>query len=255
MIDIISLRGTGEPLNGPTNMLTVVTAALDPTRHHLLGDCDYPASVGPDNPQGNPAGVSETTSVTVGLANLVAMIRAATNPVGVIGYSLGALVVTALREAQARGEYSDCEVAFTACMANPRRHAGDSIDPNPYGFGIAGQRGPISDVPHFEAANPADAITSCNPDSPLRTLADGLGAFSFADLGGWSLDLATRFRQQKFQPASCGWWMNPVRTWKLYEEAARNIEGYLSGRTHIRDYIEGGYCTRLAAAINERAGA
>lgn len=251
MIDVITVRGTGEPMNGPGNMLRAVTRRLDPARFRLIGDCPYPATVGPVG--ADPAGPSEAQSRIVGVTALAAMVRASPNLVGVIGYSLGALVVDDFRVAQAEGLYPDCQIAWSACVANPARRQGDSIDPGARGYGITGEHRPFAPgVVHLEAANPGDVITSSSAGSPLRTIADTMSAFSFAELGGWSADMADRFRRQRWQPVSLDWWRHPVETWQVYDEAARGILGYLSGREHIRAYIEGGYCERLAARINQQ---
>ncbi|AHH16604.1 hypothetical protein NONO_c18040 [Nocardia nova SH22a] len=249
MIDIITVRGTGEPMNGPGNMLTNVVEHLDPWRFRTIGDCPFPGTVGPVG--AGVDGPSVRRNIDIGLASAVAMVRASPNLVGIIGYSLGALIVTALRELQAQGLYLDCELAFSACVANPKRRAGDSIDPNPHGYGITGERADfLPNVPHFEAANPADIITSSSAGSPLRAVADGMAAFSAAELGEWSLDMAGRFRSQRFQPVSLDWWRRPVQTWQVYDEAGRGIIGYLDRTAHIIEYVRGGYCARLADRIN-----
>lgn len=249
MIDVITCRGTGEHPNAASNMLFGVTRRLDGNHFNILGDLDYPASVGPAG--GGVFGPSEDESIRIGVQNLAGMVRAATNPVGLLGYSLGSLVVTGFREAQARGEYGDCEIAWSACVANPRRAVGDTIDLYSAGFGINGQHGAFApDVMHLEAANPADAITSCPENSPLRTVADDMSAFSCAMLGSWTQDLATKMLQRRFQPTSWGWWQNPIATFDLYDAAAHGILGYLSGKDHIHTYIDGGYLERLANRIN-----
>lgn len=250
MIDIITVRGTGEQMNGPRNLLNDVVGRLDRSRYRPLGDCPYPAAVGPAG--ADPAGPSERTSRSIGVAALAAMIRATPNLVGVVAYSLGALVLNDFRELQARGAYLDCQLAFSASVANPARRAGDSIDPGARGYGINGERGEFEpNAPHFEVANPGDVITSSSDGSPLRALADGMSAFSFAELGGWSIDMADRFRRRRFQPVSLDWWCRPVQTWQVYDEAWRGVIGYLDGSQHIRAYLDGGYCARLAARINQ----
>lgn len=251
MIDIITIRGTGEQQGGDTNLLAHVTAALDPTKFTFVEDLDYPCSVGPVNGNGDTNGPSEDESVATAIANLAGVIRSRDNLVGIMGYSLGAEVVSKWLEAQAAGQYTDCELAFAATVANPLRAIGESIDPNPVGYGINGQHGPWPSIPVFQAANPADAITSCPAGSPLRTLADGISAFSLANLGGWTQDLANKLLQQRFQPASWAWWKNPVATWQLYTAAARSMLGFLDGQDHVRTYVTGGYLTRLADTINQ----
>ncbi len=107
----------------------------------------------------------------------------------------------------------------------------------------------VDGVPHLEYANELDGITSCAAGSPLRGLADGIEAFSFAELGGWSQSLVDKLLQKRFQPVSWDWWRDPIGTWRLYDEAARQVVGYLDGSQHIRAYIDGGSCHRMAKAI------
>ncbi|WP_405134025.1 PE-PPE domain-containing protein [Nocardia sp. NBC_01388] len=251
MITVLTCRGTGEPLGSPENLLVSVTSRLDPTKYEIGPDVDYPASIGPANPQNSAAGCSEQQSIDQGMRALVAAIHRSPNKVGLLGYSLGAEVVTRFLEAKARGEYPDCEVAWAANVANPLRVAGDSIDPNPVGFGINGQHGLWpGEIPAWEVANPNDGITSCPVDSPLRTLADTVTAFSFAELGGWTAALTDRLRRNRWQPDSFGWWMHPARTWNLWSQAAALMAGYLQGGQHNRAYCTEGYCDRLAAILN-----
>lgn len=249
VVDIITCRGTGEPLNGVNNMLTLVTRQLDPAKYHVLGDLSYPASIGVANQTFAITGPSEDESVKIGLENLANLIRSTPNKVGVLGYSLGAEVVSRFLEAQQRGEYQDCEIAFSACMANPLRQQGDSIDPSPRGFGINGQHQAFPEHPHFEAANPNDGITSCPPDSPLRDLADAVSAFGLSQIGGWTQDLVDRMLERRWQPANWGNLLHPIKTWDLYEEAAADVAGYLTGQ-HTLQYRQGGFCDRLADVIN-----
>ncbi|MCX4094284.1 PE-PPE domain-containing protein [Nocardia sp. alder85J] len=248
-VDVITCRGTSEPLDGEHNMLTYVTGELDPARYALAGDLPYPAALGPIGPDGNPLGPSEDESVAAGVDALVRSIRSRVNPVGLLGYSLGAEVISRFLEARARGEFADCVVAWSACVANPLRREGDSIDPNPYGWGIAGQMRADPAHPHFEVANALDTITSCPADSPLRTIADAMSAFSFAELGGWTEDLADRLRHDRWQPGDPQWWLHPARTWRRYDEAAADVIGYLTGQ-HNTAYIVGGYCGHLATILN-----
>jgi hypothetical protein len=249
MIDIVMVRGTGEPFNGPNNMLRGLSAHLDPEKFGAPLECSYPASIGVANRTFAVTGPSEGESVLEGVENLANLIRSTPNKVGVLGYSLGAEVVSRFLEAQGRGEYADCELAFSACVANPLRREGDSIDAAPPGFGINGQHNAFPERPHFECANPDDAITSCPEDSPLRGLADVVSAFGLAAIGGWGIDLRDRLLERRWQPVTWGWWRNPLRTWDLYEEAADDVAGYLGGQ-HTTEYVNGGYCERLAMVIN-----
>ncbi|WP_405164732.1 PE-PPE domain-containing protein [Nocardia sp. NBC_01499] len=253
MITVLTCRGTGERRDSPGNMLAAVTGELDRARYLIGPDVDYPASVGPANPLAGLDGCSEEQSIDDGVRALVVAIRATPNRVGLLGYSLGAEVVTRFLEAKARGEYADCDVAWAANVANPLRREGDSIDPDPVGFGINGQHGPWPEcIPTWEVANPADGIASCPADSPLRTLADAVSAFSFAQLGGWTQALVDRIRANRWQPARLGWWLRPVRTWQLWSQAADLMDGYVRGGEHTLAYQRAGYCDRLAAILNTR---
>jgi hypothetical protein len=124
VIDLITVRGTGEPHQGANNLLTHVTALLDPAKFGFLADLDYPASIGVANHTFAITGPSEEQSLTVGVVALAQLIRTTPNTVGILGYSLGAEVVSRFMEAKGRGEYPDCKVAFSACIANPLRVQG-----------------------------------------------------------------------------------------------------------------------------------
>lgn len=249
---VITVRGTGELRGAAANMLTRVTGKLDLDRFETGPrlDLDYPAQIGPFGAAGL-LGPSEETSRTAGVAALAAAVRATPNRAGVIGYSLGSCVVTAFLEAKARGEYADCEIAWAALVANPWRAQGWSIDRDRYGFGINGARGRWpTDIPIWEVANPADVITSCPPDSPLRSLADGITAFTAVAGCEWGSDLIDRMLRRRWQPRGGVDLLHPVQTWRRYARAADDLNGYLFGQHHFQAYIDGGYLDRLAARIN-----
>ncbi|MFD7843983.1 PE-PPE domain-containing protein [Nocardia sp. NPDC059764] len=252
VITVLTCRGTGEPLGSPANLLAAVTNGLDPAKYEIGPDVDYPASIGPANPQGRLDGCSEQQSIDAGVLALIAEIQSTPNLVGILGYSLGALVVNRFLEAKARGQFPDCEVAWAATIANPLRAAGDSIDSVSVGFGINGQHASWpGDIPVFEVANPVDVICSCPQDSPLRTLADSISAFGFAELGGWSADLIDRIRRNQWQPTHSDLWLHPIRHWRAWSQAAAHMDGYLRGGAHNAAYRTDGYCDRLVAILNE----
>ncbi|MFD3511024.1 PE-PPE domain-containing protein [Nocardia sp. NPDC058666] len=232
-------------------MLAQVTRHLDQSRYEIGADVDYPASIGPMNPQKRIDGCSEDFSVAAGVDALATAVRAAKYPVGLLGYSLGAIVVSRFLEAKARGEFPECDVLWAANIANPLRRCGDSLLGDPGGFGINGEHGPWpSDVRTWEVAHAADGITCCPADSPLRALADGVSAFSFAELGGWTSGLAERFRANRWQLTLHAWSRGPLREWRQWSTAATLIDGYVRGGQHNAVYREAGYCYRLAAVIN-----
>lgn len=243
MITVLRCRGTGERVGGVDNMLTYLGWLLDGFRYELGDDVPYPASVGPANSSGDVLGPSEDESIAAGLPLLAAAIRATPNLVGLMGYSLGAELVSRFLELKAQGQYEDCELAWVALVANPRRAAGESIDPDPVGAGINGPHGPWpAGLPVFTAANPSDGITSCPARSPLLALAEGMSAFSFAELGGWTATLA--------QQLVDGDWLAEQYTPAQLMRAGQLMYGYLLGSQHTSAYVTGGYLGRLAARIN-----
>ncbi len=246
MIDVFTLRGTGERINGP-QLLDDVTSRLDPNRFRCI-PVDYPASVGAANPQRNPLGPSLKESLEVGKHALAQAIYLTPNRAGLIGYSLGAYVISEFLEDMQRGApYTyGCEIDFVALLANPRR-APSAEAP---GYGIAGPHStyPVRQV--WDIANPRDGICCCPPLSPLRTLSDALDAFTFAVGGGWSRDLADRVRRGRWQATRADWWRDPIGAWREYDTAARLIAGYL-GIEHTSAYLIDGHTSRLATAINQ----
>lgn len=251
VITVLTCRGTGEQRGSRDNMLAAVTGKLDPAKYLIGPDIDFPASIGPVNPHTDVLGCSEQQSIDLGVSELVATIRATPNRVGLLGYSLGAEVVTRFLEAQARGDYSECEVAWAANIANPLRCPGDSIDGRSPGYGINGPHGPWpAGIPTWEVANPDDCITCCPADSPLRTLADAVSPFSFAELGGWTRALADRIRANRWQLNRADGWLRPMSTWQLWTQAAASMDGYLRGGQHTAAYLRDGHCDRLAAILN-----
>lgn len=247
MIDVLTCRGTGEVCGAPDNMLTTITASLDPARFRTGPDIDYPATIGPANSAGNPLGCSEDVSIARGVALLAAAIRGTPNVVGLLGYSLGALVVSRFLECKAHGQYADCEIAWAGFVANPARAAGESIDAAPVGYGINGAHARWPRLPVFTAANPADGITSCPAGSPLRNLATGMSAFSFAALGGWTESLVQELADREFAPPDLA---HPVVDVELDLNAASLMRGYLFDGQHTHTYRDEGYCQRLADVIN-----
>lgn len=241
MITILTCRGTGESVGSPDNMLAYLMTLLDPARFEFGSDIPYPAAVGPVG-GGGILGPSEVQSVADGLPMIAEAIRATPNLVGLCGYSLGAELVSAFLEAQTQGQYADCELAWAAVVANPNRAPGESIDTSPPGSGINGAHGAWPDIPVWTAANPGDGITCCPDGSPLRALAQGMSAFSFANFGGWTVDLAHElidgeFLTDRYMPQQL------VRAGQL-------MYGYLLGGQHTIEYIQGGYMQRLADHIN-----
>lgn len=252
-IDIITVRGTGEPWNGSQNMLANVTRKLDVSRFRMQ-DLSYPATVGPGG--GNLLGASEAQSVEQGVENLAATIRHTPNVVGLLAYSLGAMVVSRFLERKAAGDYFDCEVAFAGLIANPLRRESDSVGDIGVGYGIAGQRGEApARIPVYEIANPLDGITCCPAGSPLHALADELADFSLAGLPYWAYGVVYSRWLDAGRPCA-------LTDWRHYKETTELVAGYLEPpplgqhTAYSHETMPGQppgvtYCDRLAQLINE----
>lgn len=202
MIDVFTLAGTGEqpfPGGGVYGGPSFVTQNLDPERYRCA-PIHYPASYGPVP---YVFGVDYDRSVDVGLAELLAKIRATPNLAGVIGYSQGATVVTRLLNGIADGQYPDVELAFAALIANPHHVPEEPWMP----YGISGRHPAWPDIPIFEVANPRDPIPCCPPDSPLRLFAEVTEKFSFRDPYRWGVDLVELaiYHRNQFDFGDIGW--------------------------------------------------
>ena len=230
MIDIITLRGTGEPRNAdgtPAGMLASVTDLL-PTSSFSFFEPDWPASVGPDP---NLWGPSLDTSVQLGTAAAVQAIAQSPNVCGLLSYSLGGICASRILEGVASGQYtntdgSPLEIAFAVFIANPLRKAGDSVNNlcPATTFGLAGQRGTWpTQVATQEYANPGDIITASPSDSPLRIIAVGISPFSFVEgarLGNVSYLIYTQLLEFLT--------LNPLVNLERYTTAANGGIGYLT---------------------------
>ncbi|MBH0774822.1 hypothetical protein [Nocardia bovistercoris] len=188
MIDIITLRGTGEPRNSdgkPAGMLRDVTKLLDPMRFTAF-EPNWPASVGPTPDLWGP---SLDTSVRKGVAAGVKAIQDSPNVCALLSYSLGSICASKILEGVRAGTYtntdgSPLEIAFAVSIADPLRKAGDSVGNlcPPTTFGLHGQHGPWpEDIPTRAYANPGDVITAAPANSPLRIIDVGISPFSFVE--------------------------------------------------------------------------
>ncbi|MFI6047617.1 hypothetical protein ACIA8C_38790 [Nocardia sp. NPDC051321] len=230
MIDIITLRGTGESRNpdgAPAGMLHDVTKLLDTERFSFF-EPNWPASVGPDP---NVWGSSLDTSVRLGTAAGVKAIQDSPNVCGLLSYSLGGICASHILEGVRSGKYknsdgSPLEIAFAVNIANPLRRAGESVGNlcPPSTYGLHGQRGawPAA-VAVREYANPGDIITAAPADSPLRFIDVGISPFSFLE-GARIGNLGPLIFAELLE-----WLMHdPIANLDRYAAAVRGIVGYLT---------------------------
>ncbi|WP_069167149.1 hypothetical protein [Nocardia altamirensis] len=230
MIDIITLRGVGEPRNpdgAPTGMLRDVTKLLDPERFSCF-EPNWPASVGPVPEVWGP---SLDTSVRLGVAAGVKAIQDSPNVCGLLSFSLGGLCASHILEGVRSGKYkntngSPLEIAFVVNISNPLRKAGESVGNlcPPSTFGLHGQRGAWPDeVAVLEYANPGDIITASPADSPLRLIDVGISPFSFiegARIGNLMPLVFSELLRFLLR--------NPIENLERYIEAVRGVVGYLT---------------------------
>ncbi|WP_067564889.1 hypothetical protein [Nocardia acidivorans] len=188
MIDIITLRGTGEQRNTdgtPAGMLHDVAKLLDPAKFTAF-EPDWPAAIGPDPEVWGP---SLDTSVRKGVAAGVKAIQGSPNICGLLSYSLGGIVASTILDGVRAGRYtntdgSPLEIAFVVNIANPLRGPGQSVG-NLCGsdtYGLHGRHGPWPvGIDVREYANPDDIITASPADSPLRGIDTAISPFSLVE--------------------------------------------------------------------------
>ncbi|MTE15111.1 hypothetical protein [Nocardia aurantiaca] len=230
MIDIITLRGTGEQRNSdgtPAGMLRDVTKLLDTDKFGCF-EPDWPASVGPDP---NVWGPSLDTSVRLGVAAGVKALQDSPNVCGLLSYSLGGIVASTILQGVRAGMYtnvdgSPLEIAFVVNIANPMRRAGQSVGNlcPPTTYGLHGQRGPWpAGIDVREYANPGDIITSSPADSPLRAIDTAISPFSLVEgarIGNLTPVIFRELLEFLMQ--------DPVANLNRYEAAVRGLLGYLT---------------------------
>ncbi|MEV6769139.1 hypothetical protein AB0N05_10990 [Nocardia sp. NPDC051030] len=230
MIDIVTLRGTGEQRNSdgtPAGMLRDVAKLLDTDKFNLW-EPDWPASIGPTPDLWGP---SLDTSVRRGIAAGVQAIQDSPNVCALLSYSLGGIVASTILEGVRAGRYtnldgSPLEIAFIVNIANPMRRRGQSVGnlcPSDT-YGLHRERGlwPAG-VDVREYANPNDIITSSPGNSPLRLIDAGISPFSLVE-GARIGDLTPLLFHELLEFLLA----DPVANIDRYAAAVRGLLGYLT---------------------------
>ncbi|MBL1076560.1 hypothetical protein JK358_19360 [Nocardia sp. 2] len=230
MIDIITLRGTGEQRNydgTPAGMLHDIAKLLDTDKFSCFEPV-WPAAIGPTPDLWGP---SMATSVRIGVAAGVKAIQDSPNVCGLLTYSLGGIVGNKILEGARSGLYKNAngtplEIAFTVNVANPMRRAGESVGNlcPPNLFGLHGQRGqwPIG-IDVLEYANPNDIICASPANSPLRIIDVGIEPFSFIE-GARIGNVTPLIFNELLQFLQ----HDPVANFERYSTAVRGVLGYLT---------------------------
>lgn len=234
MIDILTFRGTGEPRveGGETlGMLRNIAQPILDSPHSLefsFFEPNWDAVVGPVG--GDFHGSSLLTSVSRGVEAGAEAARQADNIIGLMGYSLGAIVASRLLEKFESGEItnedgSPIQVAFMLNISNPVRRRGEfqgtGIRPDLYG--LHGERAETYDTPVYEYVNPNDCITATAANSPLRIINDAISPFSFVE-GARLGDVTEAIDRMKEAELGKNWW--DAAWWQKYADATRGAIGY-----------------------------
>ena len=231
MTEILYLGGAGD-----TDFIPKLVRSV--TQEHVLKRVDYPGSIGPVNLTPNPydwtEGIKESRQI--GEKRLAARIQATPNVPIIIGYSLGAYVLSDFLENKARGKYPNLEIAQTITIGNPRRLTwgiAGSHKPFPISHGIRGK--------HFEIAAMNDVIANCPRGSVLRKLPYFVDAVT-----GLSRNSATQFMSLILTGTLANYW-------RLTDRDIELCWKYLDQTGHNKDYFQPSYQTLLRQALSYSA--
>ncbi|MEV0246215.1 PE-PPE domain-containing protein [Nocardia sp. NPDC050712] len=236
MIEVLIVGGTWAPHGHPVT--DAFARALDPSRFSTRM-VPYPADYG-----------RQTTfadSRAAGTAALVEAVHNTDNRVILAGYSQGAVIAGDLAAEIGQGHRPEMEVLACALIADPLRPTGRFLDPDPGGYGIAGER-PIDGVPTYWSAAPGDPITALPPGNPLRTIADLSQYFTLTGpeaVARWGQSLVEVAIQRQMQD----WWS--PENFQSWGGAIAFARGYLLDGRHTDDYVRFGHAARLGAVLND----
>ncbi|MDZ4232807.1 MAG: hypothetical protein U1C73_03395 [Dietzia sp.] len=205
-------------------------------RHHKfradIVRADWPASMA-----GVGGPMSWANAAHLGVMSIDHLLR--TNPseqAVLVGYSGGCRVVHDWVDTRHQDRH---RIAAVGLLSDPYRPASrwQHRVADPDGWGICGQR--VGHLPHdtLWSSHPDDVISSCPPDSPLRTLAD----LSDRIPGGFLDDFIGHMRLGDWQLATyMGMWRrDPIgylnNLVPRMRAARRGVDGYLRG-SHTKAY-------------------
>jgi hypothetical protein len=248
MISVLCCRGIGEDLD--VNMLTNTTQHLDPARF-VVKQVPWSASYGIVP---SLLGESFDRALSLGRSMLLNMIELDPNPVVLTGFSGGSALVNTVAAEIGKGLHRGLDVRGVGLIADPLRSPENSFTPTGVqGWGIAGSSAIGGRFPVWHMADPADAITCCPPNSPLRTFSDESAAFSLIDPLAWGEDLLDRLATHDWQPVS----VQPATAFAQLLDAVDDVRGYLWHGDHVSYHLRRvpgttrTYCEWLADRINE----
>ncbi|QGF20333.1 lysin B [Gordonia phage Sixama] len=165
--EVIFVAGAGERLDSSMMAYRLCRRFLKTTDKVTF--LQYNNSIGPVNRTPNPADFtgSLTASRISGRVALVNYIRQTSFVPIIVGYSLGAYVVSDFLEFMAKGQYPGLQVGKVLTIGNPRAAKRKSTNV----VGIAGAHGKWpSNVQTYELSNYMDLISSVTDGSMLMSL-------------------------------------------------------------------------------------
>jgi len=231
MIDVLWLAGTFNPQG--EGISDDFLKRLDPKRFRYRYVTDgYFADYGKV--------VSYAESARLGELALDRAVRECRGAVVVGGYSQGAAIA---------GNYAanwadPRQVLGCALIADPLRDGSQpTVNPNPGGYGIGGQRR-IHSVKTLTVAAWGDPITSLPAGNYLRSIAD-FSEFMGRDVNAWAVNVLSKIVKGQLQP----WWRWSNR--RDWAEAGRWLRGYTTDSRHTAAYVTEGLTRQLADAVNE----
>lgn len=230
MTEIFYLGGAGDTTFIP-NMLK--SAEIYGNDQYDIVRIRYPGSIGPINRTPNPLDWKEglKESRDVGKARLAAAIRETKSIPIVIGYSLGAYVISDFLEEKCSGKHQDLEIAQTITIGNPRHFTG----------GIAGSHRLFpKNHSHFEIAAIDDVMCRCDKNSALKKIPYFVEAVT-----GLGYSDTTSFMSMILTGLSTSYWRLSSRDIELCWK-------YLNRTGHERDYFKTQYLKQLKDAIDFR---
>lgn len=162
---IIFIGGTAEKPNSTMMGRVLLNRYFSPDDTFIY--LKYPAAIGPMDLTPNPIDFAHSAlqSRRAGVKELAREIAETESIPILVGYSLGAWVLSDFLEEMAAGKHPWLEVKSAITIGSPRRRA------ERFGGGIAGNHGPYPrDVVHVELSNYNDIVSNTPVNSRLKFL-------------------------------------------------------------------------------------
>lgn len=224
MTEYMILVGAGERKDETSLPYKLIQPNLKPG--DTVRFINYPASIGPVNSAKNPWGVGMDQSLAAGERALQEAVRATPNVPVLVGYSLGAYVLSNYLENRYKNKRFDEEIKYAMLIASPRAS-------NRYGReGIAGAHGNYGDVSYLEVSNWDDGISSTPTNSVLKKLPK---LVSYITSGGREVNQIFWFLVEYNYPPT-------VQDYFL-------LTGYMNGTQHLTAYLGAAFKEQIRKAM------